>query len=186
MAWLASQPDIFSCRLTIYYIIIRCLHISSLDNKRRCLNITIMVLVTTCLLLKWLHQWFFDNAEQEHHPTPTVKIKLKLDPLESKKCVVNEEQSFLEKELQSVKAVLDMRESELRKLRKLLDKEIIKDTRHNWSQTSQETSPIDKSSDPNLETLHPNRYDQSCSERGRSVNQEFSELLNQMNLSFQL
>ena len=127
-----------------------------------------MVLVTTCLILKWLHQWFFDNGEQEH--IPTVKIKLKLEPLESKKCAVaNKDQSFLEKELQSVKAVLDMKESELRKLRKLLDREFIKETRHNWSQTSPETFSTLPSINTDQEIFHTKEPDKICLKRGRWV-----------------
>ena len=94
-----------------------------------------MVLVTACLLLRWIHQWVTKtNHQQQKSQTESdlnkLKIKLKLDKLNYKdKCKVPAkavDESDLYKELESVRAVLEIREEELKKLRKEIDRSKIK------------------------------------------------------------
>ena len=110
-----------------------------------------MVLVTACLLLRWIHQWVTKtNHQQQKSQTESdlnkLKIKLKLDKLNYKdkfkvpaKAV---DESDLYKELESVRAVLEIREEELKKLRREIDRSKIKREVRQHKET--QTDDVDK------------------------------------------
>merc|ERR1719342_754347 len=82
-----------------------------------------MVLVTACLIFKWIHQTFLCPEDTKHK---TNKLKQKRKALENlnqnyqnKK---DRREEFVYKELESVKAVLDMRNEELGRLRREVEK----------------------------------------------------------------
>ena len=100
----------------------------------------IMVLVTACLILRLIHHWFFAHTEQSQ-----LKIKSKLQQpgvdrsASHKKRDArsnNDLQCLLLRELQSVRDVLEMRETELRKLRKLIDREKYRESSSKLCQTN--------------------------------------------------
>ena len=123
-----------------------------------------MVLVTAFLLLRELHNWLTRCGEAEIHRRQSEKEKIKklrtkynqidnannntlrwlnvksttdLEKINQKtEDVIEKEESEIQRELASVRAVLEMREEELRKLRWKLDwSQVICDVKHIQTQT---------------------------------------------------
>ena len=123
-----------------------------------------MVLVTAFLLLRELHNWLTRCGEAEIHRRQSEKEKIKklrakynqidnannntlrwlnvkstteLEEINQKtEDVIENEESEIQRELASVRAVLEMREEELRKLRWKLDRsQVICDVKHIQTQT---------------------------------------------------
>ena len=119
-----------------------------------------MVLVTAFLLLRELHNWLTRCGEAEIHRRQSEKEKIKKlrakynqidnannntlkwlnvkSTTENRRIrdVIEKEESEIQRELASVRAVLEMREEELRKLRWKLDlSQVICDVKHIQTQT---------------------------------------------------
>merc|ERR1712183_996729 len=85
---------------------------------------TEMVLVTACLIVKWIHQALFISEEQKTGKRRTFKpraIPGKHRNYPKEPCQFNKTKELLDKELESVKAVLDIRNEDLKRLREELE-----------------------------------------------------------------
>ena len=132
-----------------------------------------MVLVTAFLLLRELHNWLTRCGEAEIHRRQSEKEKIKklrtkynqidnannntlrwlnvksttdLEKINQKtEDVIEKEESEIQRELASVRAVLEMREEELRKLRWKLDwSQVICDVKHIQTQTEDALDAVNK------------------------------------------
>ena len=146
-----------------------------------------MVLVTTFLLLRELHNWLTKCGESEKHYRRSEDEKLKLRTKYRKidnannntqrwlnkastdevsretRDVIEREETELLKELSSVRAVLEMREEALRKLRWKLDRtQVICDVKHIQTQT-------EDGSAVNEALVYQTPYDSDLGQRGWSV-----------------
>ena len=148
-----------------------------------------MVLVTTFLLLRELHNWLSGCGESEKQSRRAedeiLKLRTKYRLIDNTNNdtlkwlytesadevtretrdvqVIEREETELLKELSSVRAVLEMREEELRKLRWKLDRtQVICDVKHIQTQT-EESSAVHKA------LIYQNQYDSDLGQRGWSV-----------------
>ena len=163
-----------------------------------------MVLVTAFMLLRELHKWLTRNREMEKQSRLQDKEKLKSLRLKySKMDNVNnntrrwlrnkstnlragvepsrefpcekKDVSEIQKELASVRAVLEIREEELRKLRWKIDRsQIVCDVKHIQTQTQDDTVNESKSFATQLiknQRVHQNQNKCDLGQRGWSVHQ---------------